>query len=161
MVSRLVMTVVELASARIFGRGGFEGEDGGGGAGRHAVADQDQMTGHDAVAALEAGFGGERLAIEHGAVLAAEIDDGPDVAFAFHQHVLAREAVIVGVAEGDGGGPAEAETIAVERDRTILAIRGKDLEFFHCGDVTYYGISQGADPTGVRQRWLEPDWNPG
>ena len=133
MVSRLVMTVVELDSAPSAGSGASKTTTGL--EEREAMPSQIRMRwpGHDAVAALEGGFCGERLAVEHGAVLAAEIDDSPVVAFALHEHVLAGEAGIVGVAERDGGGTAEADAIALERDHAVLAVGRENLKFFHAG----------------------------
>src|SRR6185312_17562115 len=92
------------------------------------------------------------MAIEHGAVFAAEVDDGPVVALAFHEHVLARKSGVIRITQGHGGGTAEAETVAFERDHAVLAVGRENLKFFHAGIyVLWQGGAQFAS-TGVLAR---------
>ena len=73
--------------------------------------DDDQVAGGDAVAGLEDQARLEGDVVDEGAVLAAEILDGPVFALRFEGEVLAGEAGVFGKAEFGGAGAADGQAI--------------------------------------------------
>ena len=71
----------------------------------------------------------DALAVQDGAVLAAEVLHLPGVAVAGEGEVLARQTGVVGIAELIGAGPAEGDAIAIERHHHVLAIDVADYQF--------------------------------
>ena len=111
--------------------GGFLGideNDGVGGGGRGAELD-DEVAGGDAVAGAEEVGGVDALAIDEGAVFAAEVAHDPGIAGGFEGEVLAGEAGVVGKAEFAGGGAPEGDAGAVELDRSRGAVGAEDANF--------------------------------
>ena len=83
----------------------------------------DQMTGGDVVAGAERRRRLQAVAVEQSAVLAAQILDAPVVAGAHQRHVLARQTRVVGIAQFAGGGAAQHDAVAIQRDGDGLALQ--------------------------------------
>src|ERR1700733_8031058 len=96
-----------------------------------AVVDENQMPGCNPVSRFQRHPPVDFGAVEHGSVLASEVEESPAVTVALNSQVLAREPAVVREGEFDGAGAAKRNTICFEGYIPVLSVGGEDLEFFH------------------------------
>src|SRR5580700_9151971 len=109
-----------------------------------------QMAGGNAVAFLERSGFVDALAVQHGAVFAAQVLHLPGVAMAGQGEVLARQAGVVGIAQLVGPRPAERDAVAIERHHYVLAVDVADYQF--AGRHLRQEVSVASDDRSLRSR---------
>ena len=100
------------------------------------------MSGGDAGAGLQKQAALEGNVIDEGAILAAQVLDGPAVAFGFECEVLAREAGVLRKAQVGGARPAHRKPLAHERHVGRLPAGALDQEFAGHGVIVKLSLAR-------------------
>ena len=106
-----------------------------GGARGTRVVDDSKVAGGDAVARLEPHLGLHRVAVDEGAVLAAQVLHHPRIAVGFEQEVLAGEPGVLGERDFSRARAANGEARAGERDGIHLPVGAVNDDFMSHSSV--------------------------